>query len=96
MNDPAKNTALDDLDALVSNLDTQLGATGSSSASVSKRRDAIDAILASSPRATKAKALRDHEIVRRFRKEFADGLIRADTARQFLGLIRLAVDAVMK
>lgn len=88
MNDATKNTALDDLEALVSNLDTKLSA--------SSQPDAIDAILGSTPRTTKVKSLREHETVVRFRKEFSDGLIRVDTARQLLGLIRIAVDAVMK
>jgi len=107
MNDPTKNTALDDLEALVSTLDTKLGATGSLPASArnatgsltagaSRRPDALDAILGSEPRTTRMKPLRDHETVQRFRKEFSDGLIRVDTTRQLLGLIRLAVDAVMK
>ena len=88
MSDPAKNHALDDLEALVSNLDTRLGA--------SRRPDALDAILGSAPRSTTLKSLREHETIQRFRKEFSDGLIRVDTARQLLGLIRMAVDAVMK
>lgn len=88
MNEPNKNAALDDLDALVSKLDTQLGQ--------SKRKDAIDAILDSTPRTTTVKSLREHETIVRFRKEVADGLIRVDTARQLLGLIRLAVETVMK
>ena len=82
------NSPLADLEALVSRLDAGLGS--------GKRRDAIDAILASSPRTTQVESLRDHEAIQRFRKEFADGLIRVDTARQLLGLIRVAVDAVMK
>lgn len=79
---------LAELEALVSRLDAELAG--------GKRRDAIDEILASSPRSTGVKSLRDHEAVQRFRKEFTDGLIRVDTARQLLGLIRMAVDAVMK
>jgi len=82
------NSALDDLDALVSKLDTKLAG--------SKRRDAIDLILGSTPRATTVTSLREHETIQRFKKELIDGLIRVDTAHQLLGLIRLAVETVMK
>jgi len=61
-----------------------------------KRKDAIDAILASEPRTTAARSLRDHEVVQQFRRELADGLIRVDTANKLLGLIRTIVDAAMK
>ncbi len=61
-----------------------------------KRKDAIDAILASAPRTTAARSLRDHEVVQQFRRELADGLIRADTANGLLGLIRTVLDAAMK
>jgi len=62
----------------------------------SKRKDAIDAILASEPRSTAVRSLRDHEVVQQFRRELTDGLIRVDTANKLLGLIRTIVDAVMK
>jgi hypothetical protein len=62
----------------------------------SKRKDAIDAILASEPRTTGVRSLRDHEVVQQFRRELADGLIRVDTANKLLGLIRTIVDAAMK
>jgi len=58
--------------------------------------DAIDAILASEPRGTVVRSLRDHEIVQQFRRELSDGLIRVDTANKLLGLIRTIVDAGMK
>jgi hypothetical protein len=61
-----------------------------------KRRDAIDAILASKPRTTGVRSLRDHEVVQQFRRELSDGLIRVDTANKLLGLIRTVVDAAMK
>ena len=119
--DKNQNAVLDDLDVLVSHLDTlqgttgdsgatsslparatdatgnpsDSGATGSLPARASKRSDAIDAILAGPQRTTAVKSLRDHETIQRFRKEFADGLIRVDTARQLLGLIRMAVETVM-
>lgn len=61
-----------------------------------RRKDAIDAILASAPRTTGVRSLRDHEVVQQFRRELADGLIRVDTANKLLGLIRTIVDAAMK
>ena len=62
----------------------------------SKRKDSIDAILASEPRTTAVRSLRDHEVVQQFRRELSDGLIRVDTANKLLGLIRTVVEAVMK
>ena len=61
-----------------------------------RRKDAIDAILASEPRRTGVRSLRDHEVVQQFRRELSDGLIRVDTANRLLGLIRTIVDATMK
>ncbi len=62
----------------------------------SRRKDAIDAILASTPRTTSVRSLRDHEVVQQFRRELSDGLIRVDTANKLLGLIRTVVEAAMK
>ena len=62
----------------------------------SRRKDAIDAILASDPRSTGVRSLREHEVVQQFRRELSDGLIRADTVNKLLGLIRTVVDAAMK
>ncbi len=59
----------------------------------SGRKDAIDAILAGSPRETNATSLRDHEVVKQFRRELSSGLIRVDTVSRLLGLIRIAVEA---
>ena len=61
-----------------------------------RRKDAIDAILASEPRTTAVRSLRDHEVVQQFRRELSDGLIRVDTANKLLGLIRTVVEAAMK
>jgi len=61
-----------------------------------KRKDAIDAILASEPRSRGVRSLRDHEVVGQFRRELSDGLIRVDTANRLLGLIRTMVEAGMK
>ena len=80
--------ALGDLDALVSGFDSKL--------STGKRHDAIDAVLSGAPRTTAVQSLRDHETIALFRQEVTDGLIRVDTARQLLGLIRTVADLVMK
>ncbi len=58
----------------------------------SRRTDAIDAILAGSPRKTNATSLRDHEVVQQFHRELSSGLIRVDTVSRLLGLIRMAVE----
>lgn len=64
---------------------------------IRRREDggAIDRILAEAPRGTRVRSLRDHEVVRQFRRELADGLIRVDTANRFLGVIRMAVEAAL-
>jgi len=54
----------------------------------SARRDAIDEVLASTPRETHVRSLAEDEIVQRFERELIDGFIRADTAHQLLGLLR--------
>ncbi|UCC30435.1 MAG: hypothetical protein JSU86_19820 [Phycisphaerales bacterium] len=60
-----------------------------------RRHDAIDAILAGTTRTTQVASLRDHEVVRRFRQELSDGLIRVDTAHRLLTLLRTAIDAAL-
>ncbi len=82
------NETADDLQTLAERLDA-----GSDAA---RPKDAIDQVNAATPRSTAAVSLRDHEIVQRFRRELTDGLIRVDTARQLLGLIRMAVEAALK
>jgi hypothetical protein len=57
--------------------------------------DAIDDALQAAPRTTATTSLRDHEIVRKFRQEVADGLIRLDTANQLFGLVRTILDAAV-
>lgn len=54
--------------------------------------DAIDRALDRPPRTTRARPLRDDEVVHRFRREVSDGLLRVDTVRQLLALIRLALE----
>ena len=55
--------------------------------------DAIDRALARSARRTRVRSLRDHPAIIGFRRELEDDLVRADTVRQVLGLIRLAIEA---
>ena len=62
----------------------------------SRRKDAIDAILANEPRSTAVRSLRDHEVVQQFRRELSDRLLRVDTVNRLLGLIRTVVEAAMK
>ena len=62
----------------------------------SQRKDAIDEILSTSPRKTSGRSLRDHDVVRRFRRELSDGLIRADTASRLISLIQRAVEAALR
>lgn len=54
--------------------------------------DVIDRVRLSPVRTTAARSLRDDEVIRRFREEVTSGLIRVDTVRQLLGLIRLALE----
>ncbi len=75
------------LDSLLERLEASIERT--------RQRDAIDAILAGSPRTTQVASLRDHEVVRRFRQELSDGLIRVDTAHRLLMLLRTAIDAAL-
>ena len=60
--------------------------------SAPRSADAIDRVLQSPARTTAARSLRDDEVIRRFREEVTSGLIRVDTVRQLLGLIRLALE----
>lgn len=62
----------------------------------SPRGDAIDAVLSGSPRTTAAPSLRQHETILRFRHELSEGLIAADTASQFLGLLRTVLETVVR
>ena len=55
--------------------------------------DAIDRILARPARRTRVRSLRDHPAIIGFRRELEDDLVRADSVRQVLGLIRLAIEA---
>lgn len=57
--------------------------------------DAIDEALKAPPRESAEKSLREHEVVRKFRRELAAGRIRLDTANQLLGLVRTVLDAAV-
>jgi len=74
-----------ELEALLSRLDALLSRTG-------RGGDAIDDVLKSAPRTTVTTSLREHEVVRKFRQEMADGLIRLDTANQLLRLASTVLD----
>jgi len=78
-----------ELDRLLETLETAPSPT----APPPRAPDAIDRILASAPRVTHARSLRDDEVVQRFRAEVESGLLRVDTVRQLLGLIRMALEA---
>ncbi|MCK6485704.1 MAG: hypothetical protein HUU22_18185 [Phycisphaerae bacterium] len=56
-------------------------------ASAGKPLDAIDAVLSAPARTTDVRRLGDHPVMQTFRAELTDGLIRADTARQTIGLL---------
>lgn len=55
--------------------------------------DAIDRVRASTARTTSVRSLRRDPVMEQFRKELSDGLIRADTVRQVLELMSMALDA---
>lgn len=55
--------------------------------------DAIDRVRASAVRTTNVRSLRRDPVMEQFRKELSDGLIRADTVRQVLELVSMALDA---
>ena len=76
-----------ELEVLLSRLDELVART--------HRGDAIDDTLRAAPRVSAATSLRQHEVVRKFRREVADGLIRLDTANQLLGLVRTVLDAAV-
>jgi len=78
----------DQLDALIIRLE-ELLASGN-------RGDAIDRALSSLPRKSEAVSLRGHEVVRRFREEAVQGLIRVDTANQLLALVKTVLELAVK
>ncbi len=78
-----------ELDRLLETLETAPAPT----AAPPRAPDAIDRVLASAPRVAHARSLRNDEIVQRFRAEMESGLMRVDTVRQLLGLIRMALEA---
>ncbi len=55
--------------------------------------NAIDRIMARPARRARVHFLRDHLAIIGFRWELQDGLVRADTVRQVLGSVRLAIEA---
>ncbi|MCP4591413.1 MAG: hypothetical protein GY842_11760 [bacterium] len=77
-----------ELDRLLAALDERLEREPSA-------KDAIDLILASSPRRTEVRSLRHDPTVEAFRQELIDGLIRVDTANRLLGLVNTVITAVL-
>jgi hypothetical protein len=76
------NRILDDLLATMEKIEQNTAAQQAQSGG-----DAIDRTLASPPRTTNVRSLRDSLEVRAFRQALTDGLIRADTANQLLKLV---------
>lgn len=81
-----------ELDRLLDTLEAPVAVAVTANAAVARGPDAIDRVLASAPRVTAARSLREDEVVRRFHAEVESGLLRVDTVRQLLGLIRLAME----
>ncbi|UCG16161.1 MAG: hypothetical protein JSV19_12790 [Phycisphaerales bacterium] len=80
-------TATDSLDRLID----LLARRGQSD---STPGDAIDKALASAPRMTEVRSLKDHPDVRQFRQDLVDGFIRVDTANRLLQLLSTIVTAM--
>ena len=78
------NDATRELDALTEKLER----------AVSGPRDAIDRIVQGPRRKTDAKSIRNDPAMQRFRRELADGLIRADTANQLLRLVSRVISGM--
>lgn len=54
--------------------------------------DALDRILAEPGRQTAVASLRDSEIIKQFRNDLIDGLIRIDTVNQLFRLVSAVLD----
>lgn len=93
-------SALEELDKLIVSLDEastkatvaadtsgDVAGGTTASAAVKTGGDAIDAVLASSPRTTSVRSLRNDDAMNRFRQELSDGLIRVDTVGKVLRLV---------
>lgn len=96
----SQNTAL--FDTLISQLSARLAAAdggGEAPATETppapRAPDAIDDILASAPRVTHVRALRDDPTIIAFRRELLNGMIRADTAHKLLGLLSTVLDRIL-
>lgn len=83
-------TANSELNQLIDRLDAMQAAAAERIAA-SRPADAIDQILASPPRVTATRSLRDDPIMLRVREEELAGLIQVDTMHQVLGLINRAL-----
>lgn len=80
-------TQTEQLDALIKRLEQIVTATGPPAPG-----DALDRMLAAPGRRTAVTSLRDSDVVRAFRNDLIDGLIRIDTANQLFRLVRAVLD----
>ncbi len=87
------------LDELIDQLDKRVASDASPVETLAPEEssvgDAIDRVLASSPRRSSVRSLREDDAVVNFRRELVDGLIRVDTAGQVLQLLSQVVGAVL-
>ena len=88
------NEVTAELDRLVERLESGTSGSGASDPGASGVKagaavtgDAIDRELARGRRSSAVASLRQSEVVRRFRQELVDGLVRADTVNQLLRLV---------
>ncbi len=57
-----------------------------------RRGDAIDRILAEPPRRTEVVELRESPVIRKFRDDLVDGLVRVDTVNQLFRLLTTVLE----
>lgn len=86
--------AVEALDELIEQLDGVEAAKDTPSED-KPATDAMDRVLASQPRTTHVRSLKNDATIETFRRELVDGLIRVDTAGQLLRLISQIVGAVL-
>lgn len=70
------------LERLLDRLDARLGVA---------EGDAIERVLGGEPRTTAVTSLRDHEAMRRLRRELAVGAVQLDTVTRVLSVLERAV-----
>lgn len=88
--------AIEKLDQIIDQLDQTAGAAAPPATGAAPATgDAINRVLDAPPRTTAVKSLRDEPVMQQFRQELTDGLIRADTVRQFLAIIQQVLSAAL-